>query len=61
MMPKFAREGVVISDKLRFNAIDTFRSGCHEGLRIKLSDESLNREIFSSLEDAWPFAGGQLR
>jgi hypothetical protein len=59
-MPEFAREGLVIPVKRRLNAIDAF-SGCREGFRIKLSGASLDREIFYSLDEALPFAGGQMR
>jgi hypothetical protein len=60
MMPEFAREGLVIPVKRRLNAMDAFR-GCCEGFSITLSDDSLDREIFTSLDEARPFAGGQMR
>jgi len=60
MMPEFAREGLVIPVKRRLNAMDAFR-GCREGFSITLSDDSLDREIFYSLDEARPFAGGQMR
>ncbi len=60
MMPEFAREGLVIPVKRRLNAMDAFIDYC-EGFSIKRSDESLDREIFSSLDEARPFAGGQMR
>ena len=59
-MPEFAREGLVIPVKRRPNAMDAF-SGCCEGFSIKLSDESLDREILTSLDEVQPFAGGQMR
>ncbi len=59
-MPEFAREGLVIPVKRRLNAMDPF-SGCCEGFSIELSDELLGREIFTSLDEARPLAGGQLR
>ena len=60
MTPEFAREGLVIPVKRRLKAMDPFR-GCREGFLIKLSDESLDREILSSLDETRPFTGGRLR
>jgi hypothetical protein len=40
--------------------MDAFSGSC-EGLRIKLSDESLDRQVFSSLDERRLFASGQLR
>ena len=56
----FTREALAIPVKRRLNAMDAL-DGCCESFNSKLSDELLNREIFYSLAEARPVAGGQMR
>jgi hypothetical protein len=59
-MPEVVREGLAVPVKGRLNATDAF-SGCCEGFSIKLGDELLDHDIFTSLDEARPLAGGQMR
>ena len=59
-MPEFARERVAVPVARRLNAMDAFIDCC-EGFSIKRSDDSLDREIFQSLDVARSLAGGQMR